>query len=177
MERSEVAYTAHFDAVMRALTGGGLLLGANDAGGKPNAMTIGWGAIGSIWSMPVWIVLVRPSRYTYQCVEQGDCFTVNVPGRDMENALDICGTRSGRDGDKLADSNLTAEDALKVPAPTFAECPVVYECVVIHRNDVQPAALIPELAAGPYANGDYHRLYYGRILSTRAAENAADLLG
>ena len=121
-------------------------------------------------------MLVRPSRYTYQCIEHGDCFTVNVPASGMDQALAICGSRSGRDGDKLADSNLTAAPAVEVPAPTFKECPLVYECVVVHRNDVQPAALIPEIANGPYANGDYHRLYYGRILATRAAANAADLL-
>jgi len=176
MERVEIPYTDHFDGVMKALTGGGLLLGAHDARGRPNAMTIGWGAIGSIWSMPMWVVLVRPSRYTYECVEHGDCFTVNVPAAGMDEALAICGSRSGRDGDKLADAGLTPADAVKVPAPTFAECPIVYECVVVHRNDVQPAALIPEIAKGPYADGDYHRVYYGRILAARAAENAADLL-
>jgi len=176
MERVEIAYTDHYDRVMKALTSGGLLLGANDAAGRANAMTIGWGAIGSIWSMPMWIVLVRPSRYTYQCIEQGDCFTVNVPAAGMDEAQAVCGSRSGRDGDKLADAGLTPEPAVKVPAPVFAECPLVYECVVVHHNDVLPAALIAEIADGPYANGDYHRVYYGRILAARAAANAAELL-
>ena len=176
MERIEIPYTPHYDRVIESLTGGGLLVGANDAAGRANAMTIGWGALGSIWSMPVWIVLVRPSRYTYQCIEQGDCFTVNVPAAGMDEARAVCGSRSGRDGDKLADAGLTPEPAVKVPAPVFAECPLVYECAVVHRNDVQPAALIAEIADGPYASGDYHRVYYGRILAARAAANAADLL-
>ena len=177
MERKDIAFTDHFTEVMEALTARGLLLGSYDAQGQPNAMAIGWGTIGSVWSMPLWVVLVRPSRYTYQCIEHSGGFTVNVPGADLAEAVEICGTRSGRDGDKLADAHLTAERGANVLAPTLAERPIVYECRVVHRNDVVPDQLVKELMDGPYANGDYHRVYYGRILSAKAAENAKELLG
>ena len=177
MERTEINWTDHFARVTELLTGGGLLLGAYDGQDQPNAMTIGWGSLGSIWSMPLWIVLVRPSRYTYECIERHDAFTVNVPAAGMDQAWTICGTRSGRDGDKLVPAGLTAEKGLHVDAPTMAECPIVYECEVLHHNDVEPGNLVRELMDGPYANGDFHRVYYGRILSTRAAPDAADLIG
>ena len=64
MAPASVNYTRHYDLVMNALTSRGLLLGAYDPAGKANLMTIGWGTLGTIWSMPVWTVLVRPSRYT-----------------------------------------------------------------------------------------------------------------
>ncbi len=177
MQRESIEYTDHFPQVMKTLTSGGLLLGAYDPEGKPNAMTIGLGTIGSIWSMPLWIVLVRPSRFTYECIEHTGAFTVNVPGPDLDKAVTICGTRSGRDGDKLGDSGVTAEKALAVNAPTLAECPIVYECDVVARNDLIPGKLIQPLLDGPYAGGDFHRVYFGRIQGAYAAADAATLLG
>ncbi len=177
MERADIGSTEYFKEVIAAMNARGLLLGTYDAKGAPNAMTIGWGALGSIWSMPVWIVLVRPSRYTYECIEHSGCFTVNVPTAELEKACAICGTRSGRDGDKLADAGLTVERGSAVAAPVLVECPIVYECAVVHSNDVLPGRLIKDLADGPYAAGDYHRVYFGRIERAAAASDAAELLG
>jgi hypothetical protein len=36
---------------------------------------------------------------------------------------------------------------------------------------------VQELMDGPYASGDFHRVYFGRILNARAAGDAADRLG
>jgi len=177
MDRVEIQWTDHFADVMGAMRKWGLLLGSYDGAGRANAMTIGWGSLGSIWSMPMWIVLVRPSRYTYECIEHSGCFTVNVPGPNLDKACAVCGSRSGRDGDKLADAGVTAEKAVSIEAPTLAQCPIVYECTVVHRNDIIPEKLVQELRDGPYANGDYHRVYFGRIVTARAAAAAAAILG
>jgi len=176
MERTAIGPTEYFDAVMAVMRSRGLLLAATDPRGRANAMTIGWGAMGGVWSMPVWIVLVRPSRYTYACIEHGGAFTVNVPAADMAGACEVCGTRSGRDGDKLAEAHLTPAPAGNVAAPVLDECPIVYECEVVHRNDVRPEMLVKELAEGPYAGGDYHRVYFGRIVAASAAGDAASRL-
>ena len=158
MAKEQIEYTRHMDLAIRQLTSHGLLVGAYDSDGKANAMTIGWGSVGSIWGIPVWIVLVRPSRYTYQCIEHTGCFTVNVPTPKMTMACATCGSKSGRDVDK------------------FAECPLVYECQVVHSNDVLPQKLADEILAGAYQDGDFHRVYYGKILSALAEPDAAKLL-
>jgi len=176
MTRREMRFDEHFEDVMGRLTGGGLLLGSYDAAGKANIMTIGWGSIGSIWGLPMWIVLVRPSRYTYRCIEHTGCFTVNVPTAAISSACEICGSRSGRDTDKFAEAGLTAEKASTVLAPTVAECPIVYECQVVHRNDLIPDKLADEILTGAYTSGDFHRVYYGKILAAYAAPQTADLL-
>jgi flavin reductase (DIM6/NTAB) family NADH-FMN oxidoreductase RutF len=168
MKRIEMPYTERFGEVMSALTSRGLLLGTYDAKGKANAMTIGWGSLGCVWSSPMWIVLVRPSRYTYQCLEHSRCFTVCVPGEELDNACQVCGEKSGRDMDKLAACGLTSSKAAAVNAPDIHQCRIIYECQVVHHNDVVPAHLAGEIQTGMYKNGDYHRLYYGRILATRA---------
>jgi flavin reductase (DIM6/NTAB) family NADH-FMN oxidoreductase RutF len=162
-----------FPQVMRAMTSRGLLLGSYDAHGKANLMTIGWGCLGSIWGIPIWTVLVRPSRYTHSCIEHSACFSVNVPGEDLAMACAICGSRSGRDVDKLAEVQLTAEKGAYVLAPVVKECPIVYECQVVHSNDILPEKLTGEILSGAYMDGDYHRVYYGKILGMHVAPDAA----
>lgn len=161
---------------MQALVSRGLLLGAYDKTGRANAMTIGWGSIGSIWGLPMWIVLVRPSRYTYECIEHSRAFTVCAPGEDLAQACGVCGTKSGRQGDKLAECGLTVGRAAHVAAPVIEQCPMIYECQVVHYNDVVPSALAPEIQHGAYRNGDYHRVYYGKIIAAEATADAARLL-
>jgi flavin reductase (DIM6/NTAB) family NADH-FMN oxidoreductase RutF len=176
MARKKIHYSEYYKEVMAALTSHGLLLGSYDAAGKPNAMTIGWGSLGAVWGIPVWTVLVRPSRYSYRCIEHSGCFTVNVPTAAMGMACATCGSISGAQADKFAQTGLTAEKAGHVLAPTIAQCPIVYECRVVHSNDVLPDRLADEILAGPYVNGDFHRVYWGKILAAYAAPDAAQLL-
>ena len=173
MNRQKIECSDHYQDVMRIMSQQGLLLGSYDASGKANLMAIGWGAMGRIWGVPVWIVLVRPSRYTYQCIEHSGCFTVNVPDAGMEWVCATCGSVSGRRVDKFAECKLTEERGQLVLAPTVAECPVVYECQVVHRNDILPERLADEIITGAYMDGDYHRLYFGKILLASATPDAA----
>jgi len=168
MKRTAMAYTDHFEAVMRVMTGSGLLLAAYDPKGRPNAMAIGWGMLGSAWGIPQWIVLVRPSRYTYDCIEASRAFSVCVPGADLDEACAICGSKSGRHGDKLAEAGLKVEKG-KFGSPLLPQCPILYECTVIHHNDVLPDRLASEVRRACYGGGDYHRLYYGKIEAVTAS--------
>ena len=169
--------TLHFDLVVKMLAGPGLLLGAYDKAGKANLMTIGWGTLGVIWAMPMWTVLVRPSRYTYQCIEHSGAFTVCVPTPAMKKACAICGSKSGRDLDKVVACNLTVRAGDAANAPDVLECPIVYQCQVVHSNDVMAPRLAGEVQTGFYRSGDYHRIYYGKIVAVRFDADAAAKLG
>jgi flavin reductase (DIM6/NTAB) family NADH-FMN oxidoreductase RutF len=164
MERREVAYTFQLDQTLERLAGSGLLLASTRSDGQSNVMTIGWATPGIIWGLPIMVVLVRPSRYTYSFIQDSQVFTVNVPSTDMRSYVQLCGTRSGRDVDKLA--QVETSKAQRVDSVTLDDCPLVYECKVVHWNDVIPANLAPEIDGRAYARGDYHRLYYGQILGT-----------
>ena len=111
-EKVQVHYDSLLKETLEAMTSMGLLLVAQGKSGKPNAMAIGWGLIGSVWSRPVFTVLVRPSRYTYQLLEENGDFTVNVLPQKMKAAVDLCGTVSGRTHDKFAEAKLTAAPGL-----------------------------------------------------------------
>jgi flavin reductase (DIM6/NTAB) family NADH-FMN oxidoreductase RutF len=153
---------------MDQLRDGGLLLAATKTGGESNAMTIGWGTIGVVWGLPIFTVLVRPSRYTYQFIEDSGEFTVNVPTPAMKDFVLFCGTKSGRGHDKFGEFQVKVTPGQTVSAVTIDPCPLVYECRVVQKNDVDPAAFVPRINTRFYAAGDYHRVYYGEILGTFA---------
>lgn len=154
-----------FDAVaqtMATLSGDGALL---VAGAEPaNPMTIGWGQIGITWGREVFLVMVRRSRYTHELMEKAEHFSVNVPPESMKDACKLCGTKSGRDIDKIAEAGLTVEPGKSLEVPTLAECPVHYECRILHTNEVDPATLDGDIARACYGSGDYHTVYWGEIV-------------
>ena len=166
-DRREADYRDYLAETLRKLSDPGLLLVAPGRDrGRPNAMTIGWATFGVIWGLPICVVLVRPSRYTYGLIESSQDFTVNVPTDAMAEAVAFCGTASGREHDKFQETGLTAQPSRKVRAPIVAECPINFECQVVHFNDVVPANLAEQVNTSSYPRGDYHRLYYGQIVAT-----------
>ena len=177
MPKTVVPYTAYLGETLSLLAHPGLLLTSQGRDGKPNAMTIGWGTVGIIWGRKIFTVLVRPSRYPFSRLAASDSFTVNLPSPALHPAVAFCGSRSGRDVDKFAACHMTPEPGQTIATPGIAECPVIYECRIVHTNDVVNASLEPRIVADAYPKGDFHRLYYGEILAVRAEENARSLLG
>ncbi|MEA3408670.1 MAG: flavin reductase family protein [Chloroflexota bacterium] len=163
MERKAVGYDYKLNETLALLADPGLLLASTKRSGESNVMTIGWGTVGIVWSKPVFIVLVRPSRYTYEFIEDSGVFTVNVPTEDLRGWVTICGTWSGRDIDKFSAYEMSTSPAKTVETVTIDACPLVYECEVVHYHDLVPAHLAPEIEVGSYGGSDYHRVYYGEI--------------
>lgn len=155
-----------FEVTYSKLWREGLLLASVGLDGKYNAMAIGWGLIGRVWRDPIFMVAVRPTRYTHKLIEEINEFTVNVPGDCMEEIVNYCGTVSGRDYDKFKEVGLTAEKGKRVKSPIISECIAYYECKVIGKSKVIPDLLSSEVKRRYYLSENYHTLYFGRILST-----------
>ena len=147
-----------------------LLTSGDFTAGKFNTMTIGWGAIGTMWSKPFAYVAVRHSRYTFEFMEKYDDFTLTAFPPEYHDALNLLGSKSGRDGDKIAESGLTPEAAAVVAAPCFKEAEIVVECRKIYANDLNPAHFLEDSIYKHYPNRDYHRIYYGHILHAAGIE-------
>lgn len=147
-----------FDRQMALLTAGDF------ANGEYNCMTIGWGLFGTMWSVPAALVVVRPSRYTYEFMERFDNFTITAFPKEFRRDLGYLGRRSGRDEDKLAKTKLTAIAADLVSSPTFTEAELSVECKKIYFSDYNPEHFLAPFIHEQYDSGDYHRLYYGEIL-------------
>ncbi|CUH95431.1 hypothetical protein P22_1502 [Propionispora sp. 2/2-37] len=133
---------------------------------KINTMTIGWGNIGIAWQKPVFMVMVRPSRYTYELIEKSNEFTVSIPFKDMGRALGICGSKSGRELDKFAAAGLKTVAAKKISTPVIADCGLHYECKVIYKQEMIPEQLAAADQSACYPSGDYHTLYFGEIVAS-----------
>jgi len=172
MPKIEVGWDSYLNETADCLPDG-LLLASLDPDEKPNAMVIGWGSVGIIWSRPMFVVLVRHSRYTYECIEASGDFTVNVPSPGMAEAVEFCGTVSGRDHDKFAECGFTIGQSQSIISPYIDECELVYECQVVQHTDVVPENFAPEIIDQFYAGGDFHRIYFGEILLTLAEEDFA----
>jgi len=130
-----------------------------------NTMTIGWGNVGFMWNKPMMMVPVRYSRYTYQLIDNTDVFTVSVPvNKEMKEALAYCGTKSGRDVNKIKACNLTLANAQMVDAPIISDCDLHIECKIVYKQTMEPGTLDQNIKDMKYPNGDYHVMYYGEIV-------------
>jgi len=108
-----------------------VLVTAVDEEGRGNIITLAW--VGQACSDPPCVTIaVRPQRHSHGLITTRGEFVVNIPGQELLEATDICGTVSGRHSDKFALTGLTREPASEVSAPLIAECPVNLECRLLH---------------------------------------------
>jgi flavin reductase (DIM6/NTAB) family NADH-FMN oxidoreductase RutF len=133
--------------------------------GSFNTMTVSWGSLGIMWNKPIAHVVVRPSRHTWRFIEQYESFTLCAFPDRYHDALSLLGTRSGRDGDKIAAAGLIPCPASRVLAPAFEEADLVIECRKIYWHDFDPARFLDPSIERNYPGSDYHRSYYGEILA------------
>jgi flavin reductase (DIM6/NTAB) family NADH-FMN oxidoreductase RutF len=129
-----------------------------------NTMTASWGHMGIMWNLPIAIVWIRPQRYTFEFAERNRDFTLSFFSSEYHKALQFCGTNSGRDHDKAAETGLTPV-ATKRGNVTFREARLVLECHKIYSDDLKSAKfIIPEIARKHYPKNDFHRFYMGQII-------------
>ena len=74
---------------------------------ESNTMTISWGGVGVLWGKNVVYVFVRDSRYTKELIDAGDFFSLTFVSDQYRDALNYCGSHSGRNEDKIANAGLT----------------------------------------------------------------------
>jgi flavin reductase (DIM6/NTAB) family NADH-FMN oxidoreductase RutF len=134
------------------------------AGDALNTMTIGWGLIGILWQKPVFMVPVRTSRHTHSLIEKAKDFTVTAPSGDMQAALNFCGTRSGRDLDKIKACDLKTQPGQDTVSPILDMPGLHLECRILYKTPMDPAHMDASLQS-MYPAKDYHILYFGEILS------------
>ncbi len=150
-----------------ALEAGGAFLIAIDDRGTANPMTIGWGQLGIVWSRPVFTVLVRISRHTHGCLHSGGSFAVSVPRPgELKDELLFCGTRSGREIDKIEACGLATAAGREIDAPVLAACSLHYECRILARTQQQRSDFAStDLLDDVYPHDDHHLIVFGEIVA------------
>jgi len=129
-----------------------------------NTMTASWGGFGILWHKPVVFCFVRPQRYTYEFMERYDHFTLSFFDRKYHDALMYCGSKSGRDVDKIKATDLTPIESEK-GCVYFEQAKLVIECRKIYYNDLDPDNFIDKKFLNEYPSKDYHRMYIGEVIN------------
>lgn len=127
-----------------------------------NTMTASWGGFGHLWNRDVCWCVIRPQRYTYKFIEAADRFTLSFFLKEHRDALKFCGTKSGRDYDKAAETGLTPF-ATESGAVAFEEAKLVLECRKDYIHDLDPNGFLDPRIHSEYPDKDYHRMYLGEI--------------
>ena len=129
-----------------------------------NTMTASWGGLGVLWGKNVATCYVRPQRYTREFLERENYFTLSFFGPEYRRELSLCGSKSGRDVDKVKECNFTVRQT-QCGAPYFDQARLVLVCRKLYWQDMDPAHFLdPGIDGKWYPDQDYHRIYIGEIV-------------
>ncbi len=131
---------------------------------KFNMMTASWGGLGVLYGKPMAICFINPTRYTYQLMETNDTYTLTFYTEAYREALNYCGSNSGRDGDKVKGSGLTP---VTTPSGSkaFSEAWLIIECRKLVGQSLNHDALFDEKIKSDWVGKQLHKMYIGEIIN------------
>ncbi len=160
-----IKFNEYADKMLNQLQKGAFM--TTKKGDKVNTMTIAWGSISFIWGKPIFMAFVRYTRDTYQMVEHSNEFTISIPlDKDLKSDLAFCGSKSGRDYDKIKECNLKLREARVIKTPILEDCEMHYECKVIYKQAMEPGNILQSVKDRYYTTNNYHVVYYGEIVDS-----------
>ena len=128
-----------------------------------NTMTGAWGGLGIMWDKRIAVCVIRPNRHTYEFMEASAKFSLSFFDGQYRDVLTYCGTKSGRDVNKVKETGLTPVFGDEIVY--FAQSRLVIECRKIYYQDITPENFLSPDIEGFYPKKDYHRVYFGEIIS------------
>ncbi|MDR0393627.1 MAG: DUF4468 domain-containing protein [Tannerella sp.] len=139
-----------------------LITAGTDA--KFNMMTASWGGLGVLYGKPVATCFINPTRYTYQLMETNETYTLTFYTEAYREALQYCGSNSGRDQDKVKGSGLTP---VTTPSGSkaFSEAWLIIECRKLIGQSLSHDALFDEKVKNEWAGKQLHKMYIGEIIN------------
>ena len=121
-----------------------------------NIITIAW--TGTICSIPpMCYVSIRKERHSHEIIKRNMEFVINYSTKDLIEAADFCGRKSGKDYNKFKETKLTPQKGEKVSAPIILESPINIECKVTE---------IKELGS--------HDMFIAEVINIQVSENYID---
>ena len=125
-------------------------------------MTASWGGLGVLWGAPMAICYIRPQRYTKEFVDGSQFFTLSFFPQEYRPQLSLCGSKSGREVDKVKECGFTVA-AGAGNAPYFEQAELVLVCRKRMAVPMDPA-LMPQDVKEKWYEDDYHTMYWGEIV-------------
>ena len=135
-----------------------------------NTMTASWGQLGVIWNKNVLTCYIRPNRYTYDFVERSECFTASFFGEEFRKALSFCGSHSGRDCDKMAETGLVPVELDGCTG--FEQADMVMVCRKLYSYDLKEEGFLTDdgFPEKFFGTDPYHRAYIAEIVGVYVKE-------
>lgn len=128
-----------------------------------NTMTVSWGGVGIMWGKPVTFTFIRPQRYTFEFMENNEYFSMSFFEENYRDALKFCGSKSGRDYDKVKETGLTpsfTEDGV----PYFEEAKLVIICKKLYSQFLNEESIADNETVKKWYDNDYHKMYVSEIV-------------
>lgn len=127
-----------------------------------NTMTVSWGGLGVLWHKNVATVYVRPSRYTKEFVDATGRFSLSFYAPEHKRALGVLGTKSGRDGNKVAEVGFTPVCLGQTVA--FEQAELVLTCRALYADELKPGCFLDRSCdEDNYPEHDYHTMYIAEV--------------
>lgn len=147
-----------------------MLICAGSINTKFNMLTASWGGMGWLWERPVSFIFIRPQRYTFEFTEKEQYYTISFFDEKYKDALMLCGTKSGRDIDKVKASGLTPFTT-ENENTAFKEARIVLECKKLFATRLNASDfIIQEIAQKNYPSKDFHQMYIAEIVNVWVKE-------
>lgn len=140
------------EAVSRKFPESVVFIVAPDGTGNPNVMPAGWSMFTS--NDPLMLaVSVGMERHTHDLLEQADDYVVAFPSTVQKEDIVFCGSHSGSDVDKVAESDLELASPAVGATPLLEDAAACFEC----RPD------------GAFRTGD-HTIFAGEVVAAHVSE-------
>ena len=135
---------------------------------KHNTMTASWGGVGELWGRYVSTIYIRPQRYTLEFVEWEDYYSLCFFGPEYRQALNLCGSKSGREIDKDAATGLTP--CFDEAAPYYEQARLVFLCRKLYRQDLEEGCFLDKGLLEKWYDNDLHRMFIVEIVKVLEKE-------
>lgn len=130
-----------------------------------NTMTANWGGIGYLWNKPVVFVFIRPERYTFEFIEEQEYFTLSFLGNENKEIHKVCGSKSGRDIDKVKATGLEPLFTDKGNI-FFEQSRLSIECRKLYTDTLKEGSFLDDSILPKWydsAHGNLHKVYIAEI--------------
>jgi len=120
--------------------------------GRRSIIPLGW-MMPTSGSPPMLAISVGHTRFSHELISESGEFVLVFPNEDQGEDMLFCGTKSGRDVDKFAETGFEPLTAKQVKAPLIADSVACFECKVV----------------GALETGD-HTIFAGEIVAAHVGE-------
>ncbi|MDO4163896.1 MAG: flavin reductase family protein [Bacteroides sp.] len=131
-----------------------------------NTMTASWGGIGWLWNKPVVFVFIRPERYTFEFTEKNDYFTLSFLGEENKAIHKVCGSKSGREVDKVKETGLKPVYTEKGNV-LFEQGRLSLECRKLYSDTLKEGSFVDASMLQQWygeGHGGLHHVYVAEIV-------------